>query len=109
MSADWLPAISANPYLSFYMKATASGTLELAWTDDKDKTVKKTAIIKVSWAEWRLQAKRFPKVIMITAALFIMATFTMQATAGRSIQSNKYTVDDRRSGNTFATKETNAT
>ena len=48
MSADWLPAISANPYLSFYMKATASGTLELAWTDDKDKTVKKTTKIKVS-------------------------------------------------------------
>ena len=48
MSADWLPAISANPYLSFYMKATESGTLELAWTDDKDITVKKTAKIKVS-------------------------------------------------------------
>ena len=42
---------------------------------------------------------------MITAALIIIATFTMQATAGQSIASNTYNFDNRRSGNTFATKK----
>jgi sulfur-oxidizing protein SoxZ len=28
------PAISANPYLSFFVKASDSGTLDFAWTDD---------------------------------------------------------------------------
>ncbi len=47
-SADWHPAVSANPYLAFYVTAADSGGLEMAWTDDKGKTVKKTAKIKVS-------------------------------------------------------------
>jgi sulfur-oxidizing protein SoxZ len=33
-SADWHPAISANPYMSFYTVATESGTFEFTWTDD---------------------------------------------------------------------------
>ncbi len=33
-SADWHPAISANPYMSFYVRATESGPIELKWTDD---------------------------------------------------------------------------
>lgn len=28
------PAISANPYLSFFLKCTQSGELEFTWTDD---------------------------------------------------------------------------
>tara|TARA_Y100001960_G_scaffold316158_1_gene382698 strand:+ start:926 stop:1255 length:330 start_codon:yes stop_codon:yes gene_type:complete len=48
MSADWLPAISANPYMSFYMKAMESGKLVFSWTDDKGKTVKKVKKITVS-------------------------------------------------------------
>ena len=50
----------------------------------------------------------FQKVIVVAAALIIPAIFATQATADQSIASNKYTVDDRRSGYTFATKETNA-
>ena len=38
-TADWHPSISANPYLSFYMKAEESGELTLTWTDDKGETV----------------------------------------------------------------------
>ena len=28
------PAISANPYLAFFMRATESGRLDFVWTDD---------------------------------------------------------------------------
>ncbi len=28
------PAMSANPYLSFFLKCTQSGTLDFTWTDD---------------------------------------------------------------------------
>jgi sulfur-oxidizing protein SoxZ len=44
-SADWHPAISANPYMSFHMKVAESGTLEIAWTDDKGAVVKQSAKI----------------------------------------------------------------
>ena len=47
-SADWHPAISANPYMSFFMKAEESGTLELIWVDDEGKTVTVTQDITVS-------------------------------------------------------------
>lgn len=33
-SSDWAPAISANPYLSFFLTATESGKVEFKWTDD---------------------------------------------------------------------------
>jgi len=33
-SADFLPAISANPYIQFKFKATESGPVVLTWTDD---------------------------------------------------------------------------
>ena len=35
------PAISANPYIAFFVKATETGKFEFAWTDD-DGTVFKT-------------------------------------------------------------------
>jgi len=33
-SADWFPAISANPYQSFFYKATESGEFTFTWKDD---------------------------------------------------------------------------
>lgn len=47
-SADWHPAISANPYLAFHTVATESGTLEFAWTDDDGSVYTKTAKITVA-------------------------------------------------------------
>ncbi|WP_084396844.1 thiosulfate oxidation carrier complex protein SoxZ [Henriciella aquimarina] len=32
-AANFFPAIAANPFLTFYTKATTSGTLEFTWTD----------------------------------------------------------------------------
>jgi sulfur-oxidizing protein SoxZ len=42
------PAISANPYISFFIKATESGNLEFAWTDDDGSVYKATQPITVS-------------------------------------------------------------
>ncbi len=47
VSADWHPAISANPYMAFHTVATESGTLEFAWTDDDGSVYTKTAKITV--------------------------------------------------------------
>lgn len=33
-SADFYPAIAANPFLTFFTTATESGTLEFKWTGD---------------------------------------------------------------------------
>jgi len=33
-SADWFPAISANPYQAFFVKVPETGTFEFAWNDD---------------------------------------------------------------------------
>lgn len=33
-AADLHPAMAANPYLVFYMRATQSGTLEFTWRED---------------------------------------------------------------------------
>ena len=33
--ADFFPAISANPFISFFTAATDSGTFEFQWTGDK--------------------------------------------------------------------------
>ncbi|MBM3569775.1 MAG: thiosulfate oxidation carrier complex protein SoxZ [Alphaproteobacteria bacterium] len=35
-SADFEPAIAANPYIQFKFKATESGPVVLTWTGDKD-------------------------------------------------------------------------
>ena len=34
MTAKLEPAISANPYFSFFVRVEESGTLKLTWTDD---------------------------------------------------------------------------
>jgi len=46
-SADWYPAISENPFMSFSMKAEESGDLVLSWTDDNNETVTETVAISV--------------------------------------------------------------
>lgn len=33
-SADMHPAVAANPYITFFIKAEKSGTYEFSWTDD---------------------------------------------------------------------------
>jgi sulfur-oxidizing protein SoxZ len=47
-SANWHPAVSANPYMSFYVRAEKSGPIEFVWTDDKGQVGKKSAKITVS-------------------------------------------------------------
>lgn len=46
-SADWHPAVSANPYMTFYMSATESGELEFMWVDDDGNKYKTTATVNV--------------------------------------------------------------
>jgi sulfur-oxidizing protein SoxZ len=45
--ADLFPAISANPFLSFFTIATATGELVFRWTDDQGTTHSQTASITV--------------------------------------------------------------
>ncbi len=47
-TSDWHPAISANPYLAFFVKASTSGPMTFKWTDDDGKTTEKTVNIKVT-------------------------------------------------------------
>ncbi|MCC2098515.1 MAG: thiosulfate oxidation carrier complex protein SoxZ [Hyphomicrobiales bacterium] len=36
--ADWLPAVSANPYQSFYFRAQETGEFTFSWKDDNGET-----------------------------------------------------------------------
>ena len=45
---DLAPAISANPYIAFYMVANESGPLELSWTDDDGSVISETVQIAVT-------------------------------------------------------------
>lgn len=47
-SADWHPAISANPYMSFFVVAQKSGEFEFNWTDDDGTVFSKSARMEVS-------------------------------------------------------------
>jgi sulfur-oxidizing protein SoxZ len=47
-SGDWHAAISANPYMAFYVKADKSGSLDMSWTDDSGAVFKKSAKITVT-------------------------------------------------------------
>jgi sulfur-oxidizing protein SoxZ len=47
-SADFEPAISANPYIQFKFKATESGPVVLTWTDDDGTKIVGEEQIKVS-------------------------------------------------------------
>ncbi|WP_300302874.1 thiosulfate oxidation carrier complex protein SoxZ [Ferrovibrio sp.] len=42
------PSISANPYLSFFLKCSASGNLDFTWTDDDGSVYKATQAITVA-------------------------------------------------------------
>ena len=46
-SADFEPAISANPYIQFKFKATESGPVVLTWVDDDGSTIVGEDSIKV--------------------------------------------------------------
>lgn len=46
--AEWQSAISANPFQSFFMKATESGTLDFAWTDDDGSVIQASAKLTVA-------------------------------------------------------------
>jgi len=47
-SADFQPAISANPYIQFKFKAQESGPVVLTWTDDDGSTIVGEETITVS-------------------------------------------------------------
>jgi sulfur-oxidizing protein SoxZ len=47
LSADWHPAISANPYQSFFFRAKETGTFEFIWTDDDGSEFKSSHPLKV--------------------------------------------------------------
>jgi len=44
----WHPAMSANPYTSFYVKAEESGPMIFTWTDDNGQAYTKEINIKVT-------------------------------------------------------------
>lgn len=47
VDCDWGTAISANPYISFLVKAIDSGTVDLEWTDDDGSVLKHQSRVKV--------------------------------------------------------------
>ena len=47
-SADLQPAISANPFVSFWMKAEESGAFEFTWVDDDGSVYTETKEMTVS-------------------------------------------------------------
>ena len=47
-SADWQPAIAANPYMAFHIKASESGTVEFTWHDDDGSKYTAKKDLKVS-------------------------------------------------------------
>jgi sulfur-oxidizing protein SoxZ len=49
-AADTFPAVAANPYLAFPLKAERSGTLSVTWTGDNGFTHTETARLDVSAA-----------------------------------------------------------
>lgn len=46
--ADFHPAVAANPFLTFYMRATKSGSLTLRWTDQHGESWSETAPLEVT-------------------------------------------------------------
>ncbi|MGJ3259145.1 MAG: thiosulfate oxidation carrier complex protein SoxZ [Rhodospirillales bacterium] len=47
-TADWHPAISANPYMSFFAKVEESGEFAFKWTDDDGSVYETSAKISVA-------------------------------------------------------------
>jgi len=48
LESNWHPAISADPYLAFNLRASESGTIEVTWTDDDGSKTTESAKITVS-------------------------------------------------------------
>jgi sulfur-oxidizing protein SoxZ len=48
VSARLEPAISANPYLAFFLRVEESGTLKLTWTDDNKQSWSSETRIEVA-------------------------------------------------------------
>jgi sulfur-oxidizing protein SoxZ len=48
LNAKLEPAVSANPYFSFFVKVEESGTLKLTWTDDNKQSWSAESKIEVS-------------------------------------------------------------
>ena len=46
-SADLAPGVSANPYISFSLRATERGPLEFSWVDDDGSVYTKTSQLVV--------------------------------------------------------------
>ena len=46
--ADFHPAISANPYMSFFVKVEESGEFEFTWVDDDGTTYSKKSKLTVN-------------------------------------------------------------
>ncbi|PJK28991.1 thiosulfate oxidation carrier complex protein SoxZ [Minwuia thermotolerans] len=46
-SADWFSSVSANPYLSFHLKAVDSGLIEVIWISDYNARSSASARIEV--------------------------------------------------------------
>ena len=47
-SAELGSGMSANPYLSFFLKADASGEIEVTWSDDRGEKGRATATVTVA-------------------------------------------------------------
>ncbi len=48
IAADWYPAVAANPYFVFHLRAIESGKLTFAWTDDDGTVYTETATLTVT-------------------------------------------------------------
>ncbi len=46
-SADWFSGVSANPFMSFNLKAKESGLIEIEWIDDYARKTKIIRVLKV--------------------------------------------------------------
>ncbi|MDA1090136.1 MAG: thiosulfate oxidation carrier complex protein SoxZ [Proteobacteria bacterium] len=46
--SDWHPAVSANPYVSFFVRASESGPIKFVWTEDGGGVTEKSVDILVA-------------------------------------------------------------
>lgn len=47
-TADWYPAVSANPYQSFFFRASESGEFRFTWKDDDGAIYEHVAVLTVA-------------------------------------------------------------
>lgn len=45
--AEWFSSVSANPYLSFRLRAVDSGTIEVVWVSDYNVRTRASTVIEV--------------------------------------------------------------